>query len=128
MSEWSVPGSSTTENAPRRPAGSNASRKSCSLSTVGSVNQWCTSSGPTMSSPHIAWPCALASSSTAGSSAASAPRIVQSGGTKLLLPDDDLVEHVHARTLVEARRAGRALGVDLQRDRALTTACELREG
>src|SRR4051812_13637361 len=128
MSEWSVAGSSMTASAPSRPSASNASRKSCSLSTTGSVNHWCTSSAATVSSRHIALPCACASSSTAASSSGCAPRIVQSGSTKLLLPDDDLVEDAHPRALVQPRRAGRALRVHLEGDRALAAAEEFREG
>src|SRR4029078_8679407 len=42
------------------------------------------------------------------------------GGTELLLPDVRLPEDVHARALVEARRAGRVLDVVPEGDRRLS--------
>src|SRR6476659_2227871 len=42
------------------------------------------------------------------------------GGTELLLPDVRLPEDVHARALVESRRAGRVVDVDTEGDRRLS--------
>src|SRR3954452_10944235 len=104
------------------PSGSTAAR----TSAPGRANHCPTSTASVMSSPHIAWPCAFRSSTAASISSGPGGRI--SGIGEDLLPDDDLVQHAHAGALVEARCAGRALRVDLERNRALATLEERVEG
>src|SRR3954469_20453292 len=78
-----------------------------------------------MSEPHIACPWAFRSSRKACSSSDRGGRI--SAITEDLLVDDDLVQHAHARTLVQPRGARRALGVDLEGDRVLAAVEERPE-
>src|SRR3954454_23199788 len=96
-----------------RPSGSAATRSSA----PGSANHCSTSARSVLFTAHMACPCAFSSSTAASTSSSRGGRI--SGIAQHLLPDDNLVEHAHPGPLVEPGCAGRALGVDLQRNPAL---------